>query len=73
MIFILFLGAFALTAFALYKKAAKESRKTFICRHCGARFTVGQKELAMTSNSWGEYKLRCPECGVRDYCGSEGK
>ena len=43
------------------------------CRHCGHTFRTEWKNLFLATHSWGEYKLKCPNCGAADYCANLDK
>lgn len=71
MLIFIFLGGIFLTAYALYRNAAKAEKHTFICRHCGKRFHADRRQLFFSVHTWGEYKLKCPQCGMTDYCAAK--
>ena len=70
---VIFLGGALLTGYALYRQAVRESGSRFQCRHCGHTFRTEWKNLFLATHSWGEYKLKCPNCGAADYCANLDK
>ncbi len=70
---VIFLGGALLTGYALYHQARRESGSRFQCRHCGHIFQTEWKNLFLSTNSWGEYKLKCPHCGATDFCANLDK
>ena len=70
---VIFLGGALLTGYALYRQAVRESGSRFQCRHCGHTFRTEWKNLILATHSWGEYKLKCPNCGAADYCANLDK
>lgn len=36
-------------------------------------FRTEWKNLFLATHSWGEYKLKCPNCGAADYCANLDK
>lgn len=69
---VIFLGG-ALSPLCAVPSGSRESGSRFQCRHCGHTFRTEWKNLFLATHSWGEYKLKCPNCGAADYCANLDK
>lgn len=53
--------------------AMLQSKHNFKCKNCGKEFHPKWTQMTFEVHSMKEHKIKCPCCGVKDYCTDEGK
>ena len=53
--------------------AKRQGRHRFRCKHCGRSFQPAWKELLFEVHVLNAHRIRCPFCGIKDFCEDEGK
>lgn len=53
--------------------AMLQSKHNFKCINCGKEFQPIWTQMVFEVHSMKEHKIKCPYCGVKDYCTDEGK
>ncbi len=49
------------------------SLRTYVSDRVEKSVRTEWKNLFLATHSWGEYKLKCPNCGAADYCANLDK
>ncbi|MBQ4046920.1 MAG: hypothetical protein IJC93_00935 [Clostridia bacterium] len=53
--------------------AKRQGRHRFRCKHCGRSFQPAWKEMLFEVHALNAHRIRCPFCGIKDFCEGEGK
>lgn len=68
-----FVCLFVLLPVRLIVQARKQSKHSFICGSCGKVFRPKWTQLYLTFHLNEEYIIKCPFCGIYDFCSDKGE
>lgn len=70
---VIFLGGALLTGYALYPSGSQRIGQQISVSSLRTYVSDRVENLFLATHSWGEYKLKCPNCGAADYCANLDK